>query len=135
MDNYKQQLKASIKQYQIILNKTQVIEKELNNPKFSLLTHLTEELKLEMKRAKLLDSELTGLDSKNKTPKIDALLETKLDLMQQVFNINSILKPRIKNMQAIKSNELKKIKHGRTTATGYAQYFTSKTGRIINSSE
>ncbi len=134
MEDFKR-LSVSVKQYEIILEKTKIIEKALNDSQCSLLTSLTEELKLEMERAKILDSELTGLDSKNKTPKIDALLEIKLDLMQQVLDINNILKPRIKNMQAIKSSELKKIKHGRTTATGYAQHFTSKTGRIINSSE
>ncbi len=135
MATYKQLLHQAVDQYSDVLKQTSAIEDALTDMQAPMIDQLARQLGQSMEKARAIDLEINAGSHPADDSDINWLFASRRALMEEILNKTKELEPRIQGIRALQRSEMKKIKQGRQTATGYAQHLRPKTGRIINSSK
>ncbi len=131
-------LQSSMEIYQEVLDKTIDIANTISELQAPEINQYAEELKASMQKAKELDSKISEYTLPDGNNQIEELFNKRQGVIKQILDLNASLEPRLQGIKVMQQNELKKIKHGRQTTSGYGghvQHLSKRTGRIINASE
>lgn len=127
-------LQEAVGLYSKVLEQILAIEEALADFQAPKIEQLARELDLSMKEARAIDQKIEACSFGQGDVKVSELVSKRRQLMEQILSKNRLLEPRLLGIRALQLNEIKQIKQGRQTASGYAQQLGSKTGRVINSS-
>lgn len=126
-------LLLSIEQYQVVLQRLQLISQSLTVNE-STLQDLVQKMSSQQMQAQQHDAELLEM-IREAAPSISdhPLYLQRKALIEEVIELNHLLLPKINGMMALVSHELTGLKKGRTVLGGYKQT-THKQGRLVKSS-
>lgn len=126
-------LRYSIEQYQGILAQLHVLSASLSSSDDNFQQNI-ENLVAQQDQAADHDERLIGLLSEAvPLVKDHPLYLQRLDIVNEVLELNHLLLPKIDGMMALISHELAGLKNGRVVLGGYKQA-THKQGRLVKSS-
>lgn len=126
-------LSKSVAQYREILAQLQLIKTALSSSTINL-AELVQNLNQQQVAACQHDEELLALLAQaDRGVARHPLYLQRIDLIEQVLQMNNLLLPSIDGMMAVISNELTEIRNGRAVMGGYKQ-LSPKQGRIVKSS-
>jgi hypothetical protein len=127
-----QSLLTSIELYHVVLSQMQKIAAAMSAP--TSLTVLVQLLHEQQLAAQLHDEELMGLlHQADSSITKNSLYMQRMDLIEQVLQLNRLLLPNIDGMMAVLSHELAQVHNGRVVMGGY-KHTAKKSGRIVKSS-
>lgn len=116
------QLQKSIAQYRQIVAHVQQLEQLLANGDPESLTEYTAELQSLQAEAGLHDHELLAEIAQDSLRwQAHPLFQQRVQLLEQIVEMNDLLLPRIRGMMAVTGAELGQLKGGRTAFAGYHQ--------------
>lgn len=113
-------LQKSIEQYRQIIEHAQQLDQLLTKGDPELLREYTAELQVLQAEAGLHDQQLLeeiGLDSTRW--QAHPLFQQRMQLMEQIVEMNNLLLPRVRGMMSVTAAELGQLKDGRTAVSGY----------------
>ena len=113
-------LQESIAQYQVILDHVKQLEGLLRNSKPEEIEAYTVRLNELQHEAGLNDHDLLAEIARDAAAwKAHPLFQQRMQLLEQIMEMNNLLLPRIHGMMAVTGAELAQLKDGRTAISGY----------------
>jgi len=113
-------LQKSIAQYREVLEHTQELEALLATGDPELLQRYTARLNELQQEAGLHDQQLLAEIARDRAHwQAHPLFQQRVQLLEQIVEMNNLLLPRIHGMMAVTGSELAQLKEGRTALSGY----------------
>ena len=115
-------LKTSVQQYRAILDHADQLEGLLGKGDPEKLSEYTARLNELQEEAGLNDRELLAEIARDSTGRqTHPLFRERMQLLEQIVEMNHLLLPRVRGMMAVTTAELTQLKEGRAAVSGYHQ--------------
>ncbi len=115
-------LQKSLAQYRQILDHARQLEQLLQNGTPEQLIRYTAELRSMQEAAGLNDRDLLAAVARDTAHwQAHPLYQERLQLLQQVVDMNQLILPKIHGMMSVAAADLAHLKEGRVAVTGYHQ--------------